>query len=37
MIQIDSEKWSESNEFGEDHAHGVRKLVTAPKLLSNIK
>jgi Delta carbonic anhydrase len=30
-------KWCESNEFGEDHAHGVRKLVTAPKLLSNIK
>jgi hypothetical protein len=30
-------KWCESNEFGEDHAHGVRKLVTAPKLLSEIK
>jgi len=30
-------KWCESNEFGEDHAHGVRKLVTDPKLLSNIK
>ncbi len=30
-------KWCESNEFGEDHAHGVRKLVTAPKLLSAIK
>ncbi len=30
-------KWCESNEFGEDHAHGVRKLVTSPKLLSEIK
>jgi hypothetical protein len=30
-------KWCESNEFGEDHAHGVRKLVTSPKLLSVIK
>lgn len=30
-------KWCESNEFGEDHAHGVRKLVTAPELLSEIK
>jgi len=30
-------KWCESNEFGEDHAHGVRKLVTSPKLLSHIK
>jgi len=30
-------KWCESNEFGESHAHGVRKLVTAPKLLSEIK
>jgi len=29
-------KWCESNEFGEDHAHGVRKLVTSPKLLSKI-
>ena len=29
-------KWCESNEFGEDHAHGVRKLVTEPKLLSKI-
>jgi len=29
--------WCESNEFGEDHAHGVRKLVTTPKLLSEIK
>jgi len=29
-------KWCESNEFGEDHAHGVRKLVTASKLLSKI-
>ena len=30
-------EWCKSNEFGEDHAHGVRKLVTNPKLLSNIK
>jgi len=29
-------KWCASNEFGEDHAHGVRKLVTSPKLLSKI-
>jgi hypothetical protein len=29
-------KWCESNEFGEDHAHGVRKLVANPKLLSKI-
>ena len=30
-------KWCESNEFAEDHAHGVRKLVTSPELLSEIK
>lgn len=29
--------WCEKNEFEEDHAHGVRKLVTNPKLLSKIK
>jgi len=29
-------KWCESNEFDEDHAHGVRKLVTDPRLLSPI-
>lgn len=29
--------WCKSNEFKEDHAHGVRKLVTNPKLLSTIK
>ena len=29
--------WCEQNEFEEDHAHGVRKLVTNPKLLSKIK
>ena len=28
--------WCESNEFGEDHGHGVRKLVTNPALLSTI-
>lgn len=30
-------KWCESNEFAEDHAHGVRKLVANPALLSEIK
>lgn len=30
-------KWCESNIFEEDHAHGVRKLVTNPKLLSPIE
>ncbi|MFK5914216.1 MAG: delta-class carbonic anhydrase [Woeseiaceae bacterium] len=30
-------EWCEGNDFSEDHAHGVRKLVTNPKLLSNIK
>ncbi len=30
-------KWCEQNAFAEDHAHGVRKLVTNPKLLSRIK
>lgn len=30
-------EWCKDNEFGEDHAHGVRKLVTNPKLLSEIK
>lgn len=30
-------EWCKSNEFNEDHAHGVRKLVTNPKLLSTIK
>jgi len=30
-------RWCENNEFEEDHAHGVRKLVTNPKLLSVIK
>ncbi len=29
-------KWCESNVFKEDHAHGVRKLVTNPDLLSEI-
>jgi hypothetical protein len=29
-------KWCESNEFEEDHAHGVRELVVDPKLLSPI-
>lgn len=30
-------EWCKKNEFEEDHAHGVRKLVTNPKLLSIIK
>lgn len=30
-------KWCEGNEFEEDHAHGVRNLVTNPELLSPIK
>ena len=30
-------KWCESNVFNEDHAHGVRKLVTDPRLLAPIK
>ncbi len=30
-------KWCESNAFDEDHAHGVRELVTDPALLSEIK
>lgn len=30
-------KWCKGNEFKEDHAHGVRKLVVSPALLSEIK
>lgn len=30
-------EWCKSNVFEEDHAHGVRKLVTNPKLLSIIR
>lgn len=30
-------KWCEGNVFEEDHAHGVRALVTNPGLLSEIK
>lgn len=29
-------KWCKGNVFNEDHAHGVRNLVTNPKLLSKI-
>jgi hypothetical protein len=29
-------KWCKGNKYEEDHAHGVRKLVTHPKLLSDI-
>ncbi|MCP5079377.1 MAG: hypothetical protein GY951_15140, partial [Psychromonas sp.] len=28
-------KWLEGNLFNEDHAHGVRNLVTNPDLLSS--
>lgn len=30
-------EWCKSNEFKESHAHGVRKLVTDPNLLSRIR
>lgn len=30
-------EWCKDNAFKEDHAHGVRKLVVNPKLLSEIK
>ena len=30
-------EWCKDNVFEEDHAHGVRELVTNPKLLSEIK
>ena len=30
-------EWCKDNAFNEDHAHGVRKLVTNPKLLSSIE
>ena len=30
-------EWCKGNVFKEDHAHGVRKLVTNPALLSDIK
>ncbi len=37
-IDINSlNKWCEGNVFQEDHAHGVRQLVTAPELLSRIE
>ena len=29
--------WCEGNVFNEDHAHGVRQLVTAPELLAEIE
>ena len=36
-IDINSlNKWCEGNVFKEDHAHGVRELVTAPELLAKI-
>lgn len=30
-------EWCKDNAFDEDHAHGVRKLVTNPQLLSEIR
>lgn len=30
-------RWCEPNAFGERHPHGVRRLVTAPELLSKIE
>lgn len=37
-VSIDSVgEWCEGNVFDEDHAHGVRNLVTNPKLISEIK
>lgn len=37
-IDINSlSEWCRGNVFEEDHAHGVRKLVTSPELLSEIK
>jgi len=37
-IDINSlSKWCKDNVFDEDHAHGVKKLVKNPKLLSDIK
>lgn len=36
-VNIDSVgKWCEGNTFNEDHAHGVRNLVTNPELISEI-
>jgi hypothetical protein len=37
-VSIDSVgKWCEGNVFQEDHAHGVRQLVTTPALLGRIR
>lgn len=37
-VDINSlQKWCQSNAFAEDHAHGVRDLVTSPALLSRIR
>jgi len=40
VIKVNTETvgtWCEGNSFDEDHAHGVRNLVTNPKLLSKVK
>ncbi|SLN29548.1 hypothetical protein OCH7691_00999 [Oceanibacterium hippocampi] len=31
------DKWCEGNDFNENHAHGVRQLVTSPALLAPIR
>ncbi|MFT5012798.1 MAG: hypothetical protein ACJAX5_000698 [Patiriisocius sp.] len=37
MLDINSvSKWCDDNMFNKDHAHGVRNLVTNPRLLSPI-
>ena len=37
VVSIQSlSRWCEDNVFDEDHAHGVRELVTSPELLSPI-
>ena len=36
-VNIESDgKWCKGNVFNEDHAHGVRNLVTNPDLISKI-
>ncbi len=40
VVKVNAEsvgKWCKDNVFAEDHAHGVRNLVTNQKLLSKIK
>lgn len=38
LLDINSlHEWCKENPFEEDHAHGIRKIVTTPQLLSPIK